>query len=113
MSACELCGSRHDCDSGCPNNPDRFRCCDDEPCGCFTAETASAVERARVVGVLDAWAASRRGQWNLRSNMLGDAFSCDLVWTEARRRRLRSDLFGPTPDAARAAAAKAIEDGKV
>lgn len=75
-----------------------------------------AVERARVVGVLDAWAIKQKGeQWSLREE---EVFENE---TEAEAFRFTVVLgfdedhyySAPTPDAARSAAAKAIESGEV
>lgn len=88
---------------------------------CLTNEQVSEhVERARVVGVLDAWAASQPkvcGQ-GVRlvfayNTLASGNPSCRL---SAQHPATGADQFlgeGPTPDAARAAAAKAIESGTV
>jgi len=85
---------------------DLFKCCD-EPCGCFDEATAVAIERARVVGVLDAWCGpeSRKRSW---SSEPFKPFMCTLSdngehWS----------FEASTPDAARAAATKAIEAEEV
>lgn len=75
------------------------------------ADQGSALERARVVGVLDAWAAKMHRDvpspecWvkgdELRWVMYLETDGPGLRWEE------------PTQDAARAAAAKAIESGEV
>jgi hypothetical protein len=87
--------------------PDSNGYCCDESCGCFTKETSDAVERARVVGVLDAYMATGGridlacidGKWDLELYGKGGSFTA--AYTE------------PSADAARAAAAKAIESGEV
>lgn len=79
-------------------------------------EICEALERARVVGVLDAWAQSCPGwAWRCVGSTSG-RFCCEGVFIHPNREPLtdeRFDCYGPTPDAARAAAAKAIESGKV
>lgn len=73
-------------------------------------------ERARVVGVLDAWAARHPGwAWRCISGSNGRC-CCEGVFIHPNREPLsdeRFDCYGHTPDAARAAAAKAIEAGEV
>lgn len=64
---------------------------------------AQALERARVVGVLDAWAKARP----CRGYMVSDT-GCVLYGTPGEPK-----YHGSTSDAARAAAAKAIEAGEV
>lgn len=75
-------------------------------------ELEQALERARVVGVLDAWAAvpalDSDRSWATRCVEEGLLFACHLVTHDSNRK-----WFGKTPDAARAAAAKAIESGEV
>jgi hypothetical protein len=68
---------------------------------------AAAIERARVVGVLDAWAV-RENYVRYGTNYDGQGL-CVLV------RGLKGDkmFYAVTLDAARAAAAKAIESGEV
>lgn len=74
-------------------------------------EVEEAVERARVVGVLDAWAKRVAGRAHTMRN--GDMSEvCDLEFVNGRTKHNKG-FFGPTPDAARAAAAKAIEAGEV
>lgn len=73
------------------------------------------LERARVVGVLDAWQAAQparapktvRRRVEVRRGDFGDWECC----CETLDRFYK--FGGPTPDAARAAAAKAIESGEV
>lgn len=76
------------------------------------AELAEALERARVVGVLDAWAAGPAPDsdrsWATRCVEEGRLFACHLVTHDSNRK-----WCGKTADAARAAAAKAIEAGEV
>ncbi len=80
------------------------------------------LERARVVGVLDAWAAARPLELR-RVELRGDGPGLECLWTTTCTYTRSGDspderytvyqLHGPTPDAARAAAAKAIENGEV
>lgn len=74
---------------------------------------AQALERARVVGVLDAWTAAVPGMRECRvSKTLGEvsrSHTCQL-FEHARGSKY---FYGHNPDAARAAAAKAISEGKV
>jgi len=72
-----------------------------------------ALERARIVGVLDAWRAAavvpRKRAYELDEH--GVLFLCE--WQPfARLGQIRKGFEG-NPDAARAAAAKAIEAGEV
>ena len=75
----------------------------------------AALERARVVAVLDGWAqyrgpAGRGGQWYVVQDTV-----CVLhVLPHGAESELPPHYFdGETPDAARAAAARAIEEGSV
>lgn len=74
-------------------------------------ETLAAIERARVVGVLDAWA--KPGQFVAVGGgyygATNDTCDVSLVRDDYVVRR----FGGETLDAARAAAAKAIEAGEV
>lgn len=74
---------------------------------------ASALERARVVGVLDAWAGRyARAMWQIELN--ADGAECvGRVDEGARGVRQYFRKTANTVDAARAAAAKAIEAGEV
>lgn len=69
---------------------------------------AEALERARVVAVLDGWAEKHGARYQLLS--LG-AIGCRVSLVKRGATPLHLD--GPTPDAARAAAARAIEAGEV
>ena len=78
-------------------------------------EMREALERARVVAVLDGWAqyrgpAGRGGQWYVVQDTV-----CVLhVLPPGAESELPPHYFdGPTPDMARAAAARAIEAGEV
>ncbi len=74
-----------------------------------------ALERARVVAVLDGWAQANPG-WAWRCIETGARCCCEGVFIHNNREPLndeRFDCYGPTPDAARAAAARAIEAGEV
>ena len=75
-------------------------------------ELRAALERARVVAVLDGWAAQQsHRRWHLVNYAHGVAVSrwvVNLTWPAGETER-----SGPTPDAARAAAARAIEAGEV
>ena len=68
-----------------------------------------ALERARVVAVLDGWAVTgRRNVPQVQRALSGPGWSVLVAGAE------RDYFFeGPTPDAARAAAARAIEAGEV
>ena len=85
------------------------------PAGALALLRAS-VERARVVAVLDGWAATGKAdRWETL-----DRRDVAVKWPAMRWRVLLSYAddqcscyFGPTPDAARAAAAAAIEKGEV
>ncbi len=74
-------------------------------------DVAAALERARVVGALDAWAADGHGrEWAIRIANVGEP------WCVMRQNGLLLSSLsrrGDSPDAARAAAAKAIEAGEV
>jgi hypothetical protein len=99
---------------------DLFKCCD-EPCGCFDDATAAALERARVVGVLDAWVRdnpakrSHMTTGHPGSNVVGQPlFACCLTDIAGRTDPNQKKRFvADSEDAARAAAAKAIEAGEV
>lgn len=67
-----------------------------------------ALERARVVGVLDARAAAPK-----RLPFFTMLFPDDSGWLCTTREEYGPEFEGATPDAARAAAAKAIEAGEV
>jgi hypothetical protein len=67
---------------------------------------AEALDRARVVGVLDAWTMVRPALAR-RYETMSDV--C-VLWDSVSGRHIYT---GGTPDAARAAAAKAIENGDV
>lgn len=76
-----------------------------------------ALERARVVGVLDAWQQKHTGYSGYFSwrtwQVATDQFSCSVSWRAKDGKDDYRDFFGATPDAARAAAAKAIEAREV
>lgn len=72
---------------------------------CEDGAGAALIERARVVGVLDVWAGLGNFWLIRRHSAAGDEWQC---WCN---NKLTS--WGPTPDAARAAAAKAIEEGSI
>jgi hypothetical protein len=84
------------------------------------AIVAEALERARVVAALDGWAERYGGgerEFNAhhRTRPLSDQWECELriePHNTAAKRVMRW-YHGPTPDAARAAAALAIESGEV
>lgn len=77
----------------------------------FNAVVADALERARVVGVLDAWqSADRLSRESALFHTSGHSWCIALVSNSGGT---RSYFYGDTPDAARAAAAKAIEAGEV
>lgn len=69
-----------------------------------------ALERDRVVGVLDKWAGSPKGAAHRTWDDGCGTWVCDLVPSNAMG---PVKFRGPTPDAARAAAALAIEAGEV
>lgn len=70
------------------------------------------LERARVVGVLDAWLQLDKAQYvRLWEDGLG-GWHCDLVLSDSLGTSSKLGSFA-TADAARAAAAKAIEAGEV
>ncbi len=72
--------------------------------------TLAALERARVVGVLDVWAEKHKSlNWASWPDCGPNGYACCLTHLDDSTR----DFYGPTPDAARAAAAKAIEAGEV
>lgn len=85
-------------------DPNHF---DIEPTPELLASLSKAVERARVVAVLDAWAL-KSGHAVFTRHTAGSGWR-----TESIRQRLAGDAFHGTADAARAAAAKAIEAGEV
>jgi hypothetical protein len=77
-----------------------------------------ALERARVVGLLDAWAEARwsfGASWTTaRRDVAPDdhtayQYSCRNETFSDGKRHINREFYGETPDAARAAAAKAIE----
>jgi len=88
------------------------------------SETFDALERARVVGVLDAWADKVCGTVQLDCEEVPEAFgkmtgtpsgqrlgvACQLIAKTGKILRIER---GATANAARAAAAKAIEAGEV
>ena len=74
-------------------------------------EISAALECARVVGVLDAWALAKHGRSVELVATAGAYPACIEVKTNVAL--TGRDYFGITPDAARAAAAKAIESGEV
>jgi hypothetical protein len=85
-------------------------------------ELRDAIERARVVGVLDAWRAQsdyRAWGCSLPSVSIDSSgqilgFACHLETIGAPGEPAHGRVYrGATPDAARAAAAKAIEAGEV
>ncbi len=89
---------------------------------CEDGEGAKLIERARIVGVLDAWADAGE-RWQGRSWMYefcesstGNNHCITLEYNgdaEVGHVEDWDSYTGPTPDAARAAAAKAIEAGEV
>ncbi len=75
-------------------------------------DKSGALERARVVGVLDAWAkGSKSLGWECCD--CDKQTCCTLEITENGGATRTIEYYGATPDAARAAAAKAIEAGEV
>jgi hypothetical protein len=92
------------------------------------AQLSETLERARVVGVLDAWVSATRAReecggvyfasWEIIHNSRGE-LACELVYEEwsgeedGRWVECRKTFEGPNNDAARAAAAKAIEAEEV
>lgn len=88
----------------------RLPACDDGVVRFVLVNCLVALERARVVGVLDAWAEKTKGWWTtdtfLTPGIAG--WVCEMEWPGGKRTFSRE-----TPDAARAAAAKAIEAGEV
>ena len=84
-------------------------------------ELREALERARVVGVLDAWADEHSGYSFRTDTEPGDCYSeepwlCHVASADGRKVSAAYKKLagrGETPDAARAAAAKAIEAGEV
>lgn len=76
-------------------------------------DVQSALERARVVAVLDGWADKERGWHTSETWDKGD--QAWLVMLHGPHSEIGSEpsFTGPTPDAARAAAARAIEAGEV
>ena len=73
---------------------------------------SEALERARVVGVLDAWAKGAKAlEWGVTD--CTEQACCTLQVTHAGGAVKDTDFYGATADAARAAAAKAIEAGEV
>lgn len=81
------------------------------------AQLSAALERARVVGVLDAWAAKPGNENYPFKTQPAEGFGPEdswCCWSESVDVPGRKQFFyGPDPDAARAAAAKAIEAGEV
>jgi len=79
-----------------------------EPCTRVHAEDAAtlgAIERSRVVAALDAWAAGNSERfWDSGMTVRGD-FHCALFVGES----MTHCFHAPTPDQARADAAKSIE----
>jgi len=73
-----------------------------------TAAVSEALERARVVAVLDGWA-DKPG----RSHSTGTYATACICFLEGKQTGDGGEFSGPTPDAARAAAARAIENGEV
>jgi hypothetical protein len=71
-------------------------------------EVEAALERARVVGVLDAWASD--GYREHRAMASSDGRGVCALFNYARKSPY---FYGKTIDEARAAAAKAIEAGEV
>lgn len=81
--------------------------------GCDSA-FAAEIERARVVGVLDAWAERNEEHPFITQRGESDEAERWCCWRENYvGETVQCYFYGPTPDAARAAAAKAIEAGEV
>jgi hypothetical protein len=73
-----------------------------------------ALERARVVAVLDGWAARQDNSGQVTVYSSEDADSGErLHWCCGLHGRASRGYIGATPDAARAAAAAAIESGEL
>jgi hypothetical protein len=79
-----------------------------------------ALERARVIGVLDAWASSPFDGTSVHARRvsampahMGSGWRCYLQIGVGAMNCRAHKFSGATPDAARAAAAKAIEAGDV
>lgn len=81
-----------------------------------------AIERARVVEVLDAWARIGHAiswatfvdiEFDDDSNVTKETWTIELSGLSGKYPVDTREFQGPTPDAARAAAAKAIEAGEV
>lgn len=93
---------------GCPDCGDQCSPCDSTLIASvdgLEVDLIPALERARVVGVLDAWAERYGYDWNSDPR----AETCTL-----HPFRWNARVFsGATPDAARAAAAEFIESGEV
>jgi len=82
--------------------------------GMSTEDAVAAIERARVVGVLDAWAGNplkSRAAWYTATSDDMSEWRCTLYPENGTLGA--KHYFGQNPDAARAAAAKAIEAGEV
>ncbi len=79
------------------------------------AELIAALERARVVGVLDGWVAGRIDRDMSLDIHPPTGHTTVMLWANRGPRGGRNYIAfrGPTPDAARAAAARAIEAGEV
>lgn len=97
---------------------------DDLPCSAEAHRAiVEALERARVVGVLDAWAEKTAGTVQLDCEAVPAFFNKRVkrpahrigwsCWLSDSTGKIRCHRRGETPDAARAAAAKAIEEGAV
>ena len=69
-------------------------------------ELEQALERARVVAILDAWGLDNGFEWTCQGRTV-----TLCTYLEGSDEPFR--FTGPTPDAARAAAARAIESGEV
>ncbi len=84
------------------------------PAGALSLLSAD-VERARVVGVLDAWDEAHPDREAFSAFKSAGALVPSHAYVCARGYNSTLELayYGPTRDAARAAAAKAIEDGEV
>ncbi len=79
----------------------------------FQALTA-VLERARVVAVLDGWAERRGFTGSIVLDCDNEGATASRFRVAFHERRLQTrHFYGPTADAARAAAAKAIQAGEV
>jgi hypothetical protein len=75
-------------------------------------EIKLVIERARVVGVLDAWSDRNPSKEPFSTWRIGATGERKYCCASQFNRSGERSYFGPTADAARAAAAKAIEAGE-